>query len=284
MIYTQKFILKFIFLFSFAIIYSQSNKSDSLRGNFTYLLKAKSNLITNNIYEELFSLQISDERTFFISEQNLKFDSIFLVEFHHAILNSKSNDVDFRGKSFPKSSSNFMIIQTNNNIQFYGMVGMQLFSYNDPIINDWKLINESKTINSIICKKAEISFKGRDWIAWYSNEIPFPHGPYKFSGLPGLIIDIRDKKGDYSFELVKSSQSSSLKGKIITIDKSRYEHSKLTTKKELENAKENFRKNYSNSLENIGVQTTIEQKEDMRQRQKKDEILKKGYNPIELSD
>ena len=84
--------------------------------------------------------------------------------------------------------------------------------------------------------------------------------------------------------MVKSSQSSSLKGKIITIDKSRYENSKLTTKKELENAKENFRKNYSNSLENIGVQTTIEQKEDMRQRQKKDEILKKGYNPIELSD
>ena len=29
----------------------------------------------------------------------------------------------------------------------------------------------------------------------------FIDGPYKFSGLPGLIVKVEDEKGDYSFDL-----------------------------------------------------------------------------------
>ncbi|WP_439480273.1 GLPGLI family protein [Chryseobacterium aquaticum] len=282
--FTNKHSLKFIFLFFFSMFYSQIYKNDSLRGNFTYLLKSKSNTLQPNyIHEELFSLQISDDRSFFISEKALQFDSIFLGELKF-VDNGSKNVVDFRGKSFPKSTSNFMIIQTNDYIQYYRSLGMSLLSYKSPIITKWKLVNETKTINSLICKKAELSFKGRDWIAWYSSEIQFPYGPYKFSGLPGLIVKITDKKGDYDFELVKSLPTSSMRRKIITIDKSRYENSTLVTKNELDKAKENFNNNLSSSLENMGVKFTPEQKENLRLRQKNNELEKKGYNPIELEN
>lgn len=159
-----------------------------------------------------------------------------------------------------------------------------MLSYIDPKINNWKLINETKTINSLICKKAELNFKGRDWTAWYSIEIPFPYGPNKFGGLPGLIVKITVKNRDYDFELVKSAPSSAMKGKIIIIDKWHYENSKLVTKRELLEAKEKDEANTISSLESMGILVTPEQREILRQRQKKNELEKKGYNPLELEE
>jgi len=39
--------------------------------------------------------------------------------------------------------------------------------------------------------------------AWFTREIPIAEGPYKFYGLPGLIIKISDSRDYYSFELTK---------------------------------------------------------------------------------
>lgn len=179
----------------------------------------------------------------------------------------------------PVSRSNYLIIQTNNNSQFYEAIGMTLLSYNSPVIDNWRLVDETKVINSFKCKKAEVRYKGRDWTAWYSTEIPFPYGPYKFSGLPGLIVKIIDKAGDYDFELVKSVPSTKLKGKIITVKKARYENAKLVTKKELSQARTNFRDNAKYELESIGTIFSNGQN-----RKKVNETDKKGYNPIELED
>ena len=45
-------------------------------------------------------------------------------------------------------------------------------------------------------------FRGRDYIAWYTEEIPYPYGPYKFSGLPGLITCIYDTQREHIYTLV----------------------------------------------------------------------------------
>ncbi|WP_312083775.1 GLPGLI family protein [Epilithonimonas hominis] len=148
-------------------------------------------------------------------------------------------------------------------------------------MNNWKLVSETKVINSITCKKAEVNYKGRDWIAWYSTDIPFPYGPYKFSGLPGLIVKITDKTGDYDFELVKSEPSSKLKGKVVTVNKARYENPKIVTKKELDDARENARQNARQELESMGTAFSQDQKDN---RPRLSEKEKEGYNPIELED
>jgi GLPGLI family protein len=220
-------------------------------------------------------LQISDKRAFFISENRLKFDSIFMSQFN----NKKDNsfNVDMRG--LPPSKFKFLIIQTNDNSQFYEAAGMNLLSYNTPVIGNWKLVDETKVINSIVCKKAEVSYKGREWTAWYSTEIPFPYGPYKFSGLPGLIVKITDKTEDYDFELVKSVSSYNLKGKLVRINKARYHNAKLVTKKELAQAIISSKENAKYELERMGTVFSDDQK-----RQKISETEKKGYNPIELED
>lgn len=263
-----------VFSLIFSIFSCQTSQSDSLRGEFTYLLKYKSNTLNPDyITKELFSLQISNSRAFFISENKLKFDSAFSAEY-----NRNSSVIDM--SRIPAAKSNFLIIQTTDNVQFYETVGMTLLSYHDPVINDWKLIDETKVINSIVCKKAETRFKGRDWTAWYSAEIPFPYGPYKFSGLPGLIIKITDKTEDYDFEMVKSIPSSKVRGRMVSVKKVRYQNTKLVTKKDLVQARTNFRNNAKRELESMG--TVFSQ--DQKGQQKISETQKKGHNPIELED
>lgn len=276
---TDKQILKIIFLFFFSISFSQTAKSDSLRGQFSYLLQYRPNTLSQDyIIKELFSLQISDNRAFFISENKLKLDSVFSSAY-----NNKADNFTLDFRNIP-AGSNFLIIQTNDNTQFYESVGMTLLSYDSPVIDNWKLVSETKVINSIPCKKAEVRYKGRDWTAWYATEIPFPYGPYKFSGLPGLIVKITDKTGDYDFELVKSVASSNVKGKMITINNRHYQNAKLVTKKELVEARKNFRDNSKHQLESMGTVFSQDPKDNLRDRQKMNEAQKKGHNPIELED
>lgn len=267
-------LLAILFLVFFSLLHSQKATSDSMRGSFTYLLQFKPNIFNrDHIVKELYSLQISDKRAFFISENKIKFDSAFSSEY------SKKSPV-INMTHLPSSGSNFLIIQTNDNSQFFESVGMTLLSYNNPVITDWKLVDESMIINTFMCKKAEVHYKGRDWIAWYSTEIPLPYGPYKFNGLPGLIVKITDKSNDYQYEIVKSESNANLKGKTISLNKSRYLNSKLVTKKELSQARTNFRENARKEFESMG--TIFSQ--DNKERPSIKEAEKKGRNPIELED
>jgi len=278
----QKKLFHLFALFYSILFYSQLNTNDSLRGEYIYLLKAKLNTLSpNQTDEELFSLQVTDNRTFFSSINSLKQDSVIRIVSRKAV-NNGAGVFDFRGTPMPQTKFSYTVIQTNKNIQYFQRIAMSLLSYKESVIKDWKLIDETKIINLIHCKKAEISYKGRNWIAWYSTEIPLPYGPYKFSGLPGLIIKITDDKGDYDFELVNSVSNSKLKNRLVSIHQSRYTNSTETTKAELEKTLQNFRENSLGILESLGTSVTQEQRKVIMERQKEMQLKKKGANPIEL--
>lgn len=280
----HKKLLQIFILFYGVLSYSQSYKEDSLRSEFIYQLKAKFDTRTDYRHEEQFSLQIGDNRAFFASLISLKGDSVMANS--GTTTNNPDGSITLgwkKGVAIPKTGLSFTIIQSNQYIQYFRSVGMSLLTYKEPIINKWKLINETKVINTINCKKAEVSFKGRNWIAWYSPDIPLPYGPYKFSGLPGLIIKITDDKGYFDFELVKSIPASKLKGKLITIKKSRYNEAIETTQPKLKQALRNADANSKAILASYGT-TIIKGQDIVRQREKEKEENKKYENPIELDN
>ena len=63
----------------------------------------------------------------------------------------------------------------------------------------WKLLLETKVINSFLCQKATCDFRGRSYVAWFTNEIPVSLGPWKLNGLPGLILEANDSKNQLQF-------------------------------------------------------------------------------------
>ena len=49
---------------------------------------------------------------------------------------------------------------------------------------------------------ATADFRGRRWTAWFATDIPVSDGPWKLSGLPGLILEAYDKGHQYTFTAV----------------------------------------------------------------------------------
>ena len=69
-------------------------------------------------------------------------------------------------------------------------------------VPDWKLFEESCTINGFNCKKATADYLGRNWIVWYTEDIPLPIGPWMLWGTPGLIVSAQDREEIFCFQLI----------------------------------------------------------------------------------
>lgn len=65
----------------------------------------------------------------------------------------------------------------------------------------WKIDKEKQNVGEYKIQKATTEFGGRKWTAWFTSEIPLQDGPYKFHGLPGLIVKIEDEEKNYSWTL-----------------------------------------------------------------------------------
>ncbi len=60
--------------------------------------------------------------------------------------------------------------------------------------------DSTKEILGYQCQMATARFKGRQWIAWYTEDIPLDEGPWKLRGLPGLVLSAYDAPRQYIFE------------------------------------------------------------------------------------
>ncbi len=71
---------------------------------------------------------------------------------------------------------------------------------------DWQLLDGDSTICEYPCKKAVANFRGRTWTVWYTLDLPYSDGPWKFCGLPGLILSAKESEGIFSFSCVGIEQ------------------------------------------------------------------------------
>lgn len=55
----------------------------------------------------------------------------------------------------------------------------------------WEITENTKEILGYTCQEATGDFRGRKYKVYFSPDIPFKNGPYKFDGLPGLILEVR---------------------------------------------------------------------------------------------
>lgn len=74
-------------------------------------------------------------------------------------------------------------------------------------VPEWSIVpDSSKQILGYECQLAQAAFKGRKWYAWYTDDIPLDNGPWKLSGLPGLILQAHDASMQFIFNVVGLEQ------------------------------------------------------------------------------
>lgn len=64
----------------------------------------------------------------------------------------------------------------------------------------WEIVGDStRTVLDYECLRAETDYHGRHWTAWFTPEVPVQDGPWKFKGLPGLILKVSESSGCHEF-------------------------------------------------------------------------------------
>lgn len=85
---------------------------------------------------------------------------------------------------------------------------------------EWQILDDTTTIAGYHCQKARCSWQGRQWTAWYSEEIPLSNGPAHWQGLPGLIMSIEDEQGLWRYQLAGITQTERpRRSPIMSVDK-----------------------------------------------------------------
>ncbi|MDY0076877.1 MAG: GLPGLI family protein [Bacteroidales bacterium] len=130
------------------------------------------------------------------------------------------------------------------------------FEYVESLdVYKWQMTALVDTIGEYVAHCATTDYGGRKWIAWYTTEIPINDGPYKFSGLPGLIIKLYDEQEHYVFELDRIERSE----ETIEIEYDNRDWVK-TNRNDFLKAAENFRNDIINRAKEAGMSSSAQQK------------------------
>ena len=82
------------------------------------------------------------------------------------------------------------------------------YAYQEAEELKWTLLDDTLTITGYLCHKAQTTYGGRTWYAYYTEEIPTTAGPWKLKGLPGLIVKAEDAENIFCFEMFELTQQS----------------------------------------------------------------------------
>jgi len=168
-----------------------------------------------------------------------------------------------KGKSFKPLSFSENIIPEGYDIYTYPMqetrmvqeyiTNLSSYRYKESIEKpQWILSADTCTILSYICQKATARFRGRDWTAWFTMEIPIDAGPWKLCGLPGLIMKASDTSEHYVFECIGLKNINNKKQPIIQAYLKDPVIDVECTRQEYRKAQHQYYENYFNTLLAMG--------------------------------
>ncbi|MBF0597099.1 GLPGLI family protein [Faecalibacter rhinopitheci] len=143
-------------------------------------------------------------------------------------LNNSQNNDGLIYREIIASEANPLYKDYNKN-EFYNVreFGGKTFLIKDQLTDyKWKLTRERSTINGFNVTKANgTDDEFQNLVVWYSNDLPYRDGPYRFANLPGLIVKAEFNTNEFKtiftlkeIQILDKSINISLptKGKIVT--------------------------------------------------------------------
>lgn len=81
---------------------------------------------------------------------------------------------------------------------------------------EWVISEDTLTVLGYTCQKAETTFRGRNYTAWFTLNIPINEGPWKLYGLPGVILKADDAEDVFQFQAIGINQISKENIEVLT--------------------------------------------------------------------
>ncbi|MFV0145443.1 GLPGLI family protein [uncultured Empedobacter sp.] len=263
----MKYLNKIVLVISFILIsingYSQYE--------FTYLYEFKKDSVSKKKYTDIMNVIIEGEQRIYRGENHIIYDSIAYTK--RKVDASNISSVMEQTMGLKNNVENYTLeIDLEKEIQKHYIFNLELPFYNEEKIElpIWNISNETSEIDGKKVTKATTFFLGRNWTAYYSEELPIQVAPYLFYGLPGVIIKLEDENSNYKFELTSyKSKKDFINLKETTISQRRRNDFVKMNKDEVYNFGKSFQENKTNILMQAGLQLTEQEIKERQERNKK---------------
>lgn len=269
----KKLYITLIFIFSFHFGYSQSTYK------ITYLATSQpdSTDITSKT-QEIAYLYINSQNSIYTEAKAMQLDSVF-NELYEGRISEGYLLANMQTLPKPKDPARIVKDYNDEKIINHNKIGANAYMYTENMqIGEWKLLEDKKEIHNFQCQLAEIKYGGRIWQAYYTTDLPLSDGPYKFSGLPGLIVLLQDTEEYYSFEMLRLDPIEKVP---LYLQNSR-ENTSSISKQDYYKEQQKFTENPLIQLEQMGVVLDENTRRTAQQNIRSKNF--KNNNPIELSN
>ena len=234
---------------NFTVFYKDVSKYailDSSYLNLVYRFRCKASASDNKCSnEDEMNLLIGKKYTAYYSENLYELDKK-CTELSKKQLINQGSEPNWQGYEILRDITHNIFV-VNNRIPY--MDDVCQYEESIPVMK-WKLAVGSDTVMGYKCKKAVTDFGGHSFNVWYTPDIPLSYGPWKFGGLPGLILKVVDTNNNYIFECIGLTQRPEL------IAKYDWKYKKMT-KKEWQLFEKNMYEHAGKFVQSTGVHVLI---------------------------
>lgn len=188
------------------LVSAQSPDKVLARVRYTYINK-NDTLKNGKTRGENMLLFIGKNASLFTSYDKLNFEIADELKFRNAITNqatSGGQPVAYISNNAPTklmSTISYFYFAKENKLLAKENIVMTYYLYEEetPAIK-WKTTKDTIIFSSLNCLKAETTYEGKNWIAWFAPSLPFQSGPWKLNSLPGLTIEAYDESKSIHFQ------------------------------------------------------------------------------------
>ena len=270
------FIIKSLFALLWlipAVLWAQ-NKKENLAGPLTFYYEMQYSAAGDTLqsdYRETFLLHVNGRNSLFASEKTVRQDSVKAAQ----LIAFRQGARSFSMQGVPSSAFSYYITKEDLTapVVVYDQIGGKHFKYDEVETADWQITGAQKIFHGQSCQQAIARQFGRTWIAWFAPQIPLSDGPYKFRGLPGLIVEVYDEALQYRFKLTKFDPALTT---VISIPEFRKYKIAHTNRTQFLKARQSYRENLPELARTLGLQISEERVRQLRENAKKKVI------PLEL--
>lgn len=220
---------KQIFLSTILVLSGLPSMAQQNQGEVVYSAKARLGLKTKQVGKSIMHIDYAmnadtigkewtyiDLQRFEVGQDCSKYSSLLLskrvgttVKVRSSVLRSSTGG---KNDSFWNDIQYTDLFFKNGKVTEYVTMPMWMERYNAQFTEacpaqKWSLHPEVQTILGYRCQRATCHWRGRDFEAWFTTDIPVKQGPWRFNGLPGLILKVYDTEHFYTFEAVSIKKS-----------------------------------------------------------------------------